>query len=258
MRPIRALAIEFLLLASLCLSAAAQERTTLTLRSQPGVEILWQGVRIGTIEEDGQLVIRNVPAGDFEIRLSKPGYRYRAGSIHIEGSRPVTQAFALEALVPQTPPGKAAPLEADRVEVVVPPEPVAERDVASLPAVEPPMATREAAPGMQPPQQDSVALPESSSSSTLVLLVLAGIGALLWVMRQKLPFLRPTSEPRPPAQPPQPFWDPPARESPDSSESQALISEIRRRERDRDDESQGRPRVIEAEFVELPNPEERT
>lgn len=277
--PNRAFTVELLLLASLCLPADAQERTTLTLRSQPGVEVLWQGVRIGTIEEDGQLLIRNVPPGEFEIRLSKLGYQYRAESVRIEGFQPVTQAFPLEALAPQTSPDEASRVEADRVQVAVPPQPVPieprgpdlEQDVASLPAAEPdseiavaaePTAsvTIEAARNVQPTQRDSVARSDSSSSSTLtlVLLVLAVLAALVWVMRYRLPLRRPTIEPRPTAEPRPPTWDPPPPESDDISQPQDLLGEIRRRERDRDHESEGRPRVIEAEFVELPDPEGRT
>jgi hypothetical protein len=266
----RAFSAPLFLLVGVCLSAEAQERATLTLQAQPGVDILWQGVRLGTTEADGRLVIRNVPPGEFEIRLSKPGYQYRTEWILIEGSQPVTHAFPLEApqLMPSPTPEKQ--LDAAR------PNPVRPTDVAlpnpeGQPDVTPPVpGGRRQTPTIvstETPQelpnlptlmrdQDPVT-PSKSRGTTLILLLLAALGALLWFKRKKLPFLRPASDPAPAGQPPRPTWDPPAEEPADSSESQDLLTEIRRRERDLDDESQGRPRVIEAEFVELPNPEER-
>ena len=270
----RAFSVPLFLLVGVCLSAEAQERATLTLQAQPGVEILWQGVLLGTIEPDGQLVIRNVPPGEFEIRLSKPGYQHRVESIHIQGSIPTTRSFPFEPLQTPAPQEEVATIEApievgpaprDRYETteatssvagtkdVAPPVPGGRRQTPTIASETP----QELASLPTLKRDQDPATPSKPSTTTLILLLLAALGTLLWFTRKNLPFVQPASDPAPSAESPRPTWDPPAEEPSDSSESQDLLTEIRRRERDLDDESLGRPRVIEAEFVELPNPEER-
>ena len=44
-----------LLLSLLCLAFASAERGSLTIRSQPGVEVVWEGVPIGFTDATGTL-----------------------------------------------------------------------------------------------------------------------------------------------------------------------------------------------------------
>ncbi len=57
------------------LLAVPGERTgALRIRSQPGVEVLWEGVALGKTDAEGLLVVEDIPAGDYLLTLRAPGF----------------------------------------------------------------------------------------------------------------------------------------------------------------------------------------
>ena len=62
-------------LLTLVLLSAAPDKGALRVSSQPGVEVVWEGVSLGTTDSSGNLVIRDIPVGEYPITLRKEGYR---------------------------------------------------------------------------------------------------------------------------------------------------------------------------------------
>ncbi len=62
-------------LSMLLLLSATPDRGALRVSSQPGVEVVWEGVSLGTTDSSGNLVIREIPVGEYSITLRKEGYR---------------------------------------------------------------------------------------------------------------------------------------------------------------------------------------
>ena len=61
----------------LCLlggSAGMALGATLEVRTQPGVEVYWEGVLLATTDEEGLLVVEEVPEGPFDLELRKAGF----------------------------------------------------------------------------------------------------------------------------------------------------------------------------------------
>ena len=53
----------------LALAASGGQGAVLEIRSQAGVEVLWQGVSLGTTNARGRLEVGWIPAGDYTITL---------------------------------------------------------------------------------------------------------------------------------------------------------------------------------------------
>ncbi len=50
-------------------------RHSVELRSQPGVEVLWEGVLLGETDTGGTLTIEGIPSGEYRLTLRRPGFR---------------------------------------------------------------------------------------------------------------------------------------------------------------------------------------
>lgn len=57
------------------LAAPGEGTGALRIRSQPGVEVLWEGVALGETDAEGLLVVEDIPLGDYLLTLRAPGYR---------------------------------------------------------------------------------------------------------------------------------------------------------------------------------------
>jgi hypothetical protein len=102
--------------AALVLAGASIPLGSLTIRSQPGVEVVWDDLTLGTTDRQGVLEIGEIPPGSYTLLLGKQGFE--AQSIPLEVSAG-TQALnlsltaVLEALpeVPELPEVIALALE---------------------------------------------------------------------------------------------------------------------------------------------------
>src|SRR5687767_11733288 len=78
------------------LVASTAEAGTLVVRSQPGVEVTWDGVALGVTGEDGALPIAGIPPGTYAVRLSKAGHRTAERNITVgEGEAALNLTLAL-------------------------------------------------------------------------------------------------------------------------------------------------------------------
>ncbi len=80
------------------------KRNTLNLRSQPGVEVFWEGVALGETDAGGLLIIDDIPSGDYRIALRKRGLRELDIQITIEERTNPSIELLLK---PVRPPGGA-------------------------------------------------------------------------------------------------------------------------------------------------------
>ncbi len=58
----------------LWLAAVPPEKASLTLHTEPGTEIVWEGVSLGRANSDGLLIIQDVPPGTFTVTFKKSGF----------------------------------------------------------------------------------------------------------------------------------------------------------------------------------------
>ena len=90
------------LLVVLWLAPALLEKGSLSLRTEPGTEIEWEGVSLGSTDSDGLLIIQGVPAGTFTVTLKKSGFNELTTDIEVlEGDAELV--LELEA-IPKAPP----------------------------------------------------------------------------------------------------------------------------------------------------------
>lgn len=77
------------------LLGAASDKGVLTIQCVPGTEVWWEGVSVGQTNENGVLVIQDIPPGVFRIGLKKNGFKELAAEIDVgPGEKSVT--FKLE------------------------------------------------------------------------------------------------------------------------------------------------------------------
>ncbi len=76
------------------------ERSIVRLRSQPGVEILWEGVALGETDAGGLLVIEEIPSGEYRLTLSKQGFHELDIRITVEQGTSSSRDLLLEPLRP--------------------------------------------------------------------------------------------------------------------------------------------------------------
>lgn len=64
-------------------SRAAIELGTLTIQSQPDVEVIWEGVPLGATDSLGQMLVANIPPGTYTITFSSPDFATRSESVDV-------------------------------------------------------------------------------------------------------------------------------------------------------------------------------
>lgn len=62
---------------------AAVEFGALTIQSQPDVEVIWDGVPLGSTDAAGKMVIGNIPPGTYTLTFSSSGFTIREESVDI-------------------------------------------------------------------------------------------------------------------------------------------------------------------------------
>ncbi|MCP4654627.1 MAG: PEGA domain-containing protein [bacterium] len=96
----------------LFLALSPFEVGSLRIESQPGVEVVWEGVPLGSTDARGILTVDDSPLGVFSITLRKPGFRSLTTEIEIAPGRK-TLALELEptltAADPRASPAPAPP-----------------------------------------------------------------------------------------------------------------------------------------------------
>ena len=146
------LALIALLAAALPLAAATG---SLSIESQPGVEVTWDGTPLGSTDSTGIMFIEGIPAGEYVLDLSKPGYGSLRQRIVINEA-PATYHGYLDPTEPAAPTSSSsrrepAPAESPTPSVQAtepnPAEEEATEPVAELPAEE---ARPQAAPEQSP------------------------------------------------------------------------------------------------------------
>ena len=95
----------------LWLAAVPPEKASLTLHTEPGTEIVWEGVSLGRANSDGLLIIQDVPPGTFTVTLKKGGFHELTTDIEvIQGEAElVLELEAIPKVPPKVPPRKPPP-----------------------------------------------------------------------------------------------------------------------------------------------------
>ncbi len=100
---------------------------TLEVRTQPGVDVYWEGILLATTDTQGLLVVEDVPEGPFELELRKSGHETLVTEVVIGGG--VTQWS--RQLMPLAS-SELEPIETESTEAE-PPSPSAADAPASVP-----------------------------------------------------------------------------------------------------------------------------
>lgn len=83
------------------LPAGGQQRHTVRIQSQPGVEILWEGVALGETDAGGYLLIEGIPAGEYRLTLRKEGFHTLDTRMPVAAGASSSRALLLEAVRPK-------------------------------------------------------------------------------------------------------------------------------------------------------------
>jgi len=88
------------------------ETGTLRIHSQPGTEVVWEGVSLGSTDAGGLLTVSEIPPGTFTLALRKAGFREFQKSVTITGGDTTSLEAALQPAGPPpsiktSPPTKA-------------------------------------------------------------------------------------------------------------------------------------------------------
>ncbi len=99
----------FLLLFLLMLPAS-QDKGSLLIQTEPGTEVVWDGVTLAETDPKGRLSIEEIPLGRYTLVLRKEGFRRLQRDVEVEGGQ-VSLVLPLEAIPVSRPkaPSKNAP-----------------------------------------------------------------------------------------------------------------------------------------------------
>jgi hypothetical protein len=180
-----------LLLLLTLLGAIDGETGTLRIHSQPGSEVLWEGVSLGNTDTDGFLTVSDIPPGTFTLVLRKIGFREFQTSVSIAAGKTVSLEARLQ---PPRPPAVTRPSR-DRVPTIERAEPAGSdqdkrlNEVLNAPPKPGPLPVWSAA-SRPAPQEGATGIPiwPFALGGTLLVLV-------FWLSRK----LRPVGFPRSPA-----------------------------------------------------------
>ncbi len=116
-----------LLLLLTLLGAIDGETGTLRIHSQPGAEVVWEGVSLGNTDTSGSLTVSDIPPGTFNLVLRKTGFRQFQTSVTVAAGKTTSLEAELQPAGPlplpsitkpsqdRTPTGKRAePVSSDQ------------------------------------------------------------------------------------------------------------------------------------------------
>ncbi len=154
------------LIVSLAAAAPLTAATgSLSIESQPGVEVVWDGTVLGRTDARGTMLVEGIPPGEYVIDLSKTGYRRQRQRILVtEG--PATFHGYLEQLE-RTEPPKSSKAAASSAGVEPPSPPPAESEsTADAEAVDGPAVLSASRPesSAPPSPRPAPAVPEPATS----------------------------------------------------------------------------------------------
>ncbi len=243
-------------LLTILLALPAGSTGVLKLQSQPGVEILWDGVALGTTDARGNLIIKRIPPGEYRLTLRKQGFHDLNTGIEVEEGEGSSRELLLRPL--SAPGGDRA-----RPEKQVDESRLAGREPGSPEPAEESAGDHSPLPG----SSAAVAGPTPARSATtpsfpaflgvaaLLLALLSGAaGARLLSSRRKALALSQTPSPRAPGLPSDdneiPVFEDADRGSP------VFLEDLKRRERNLGDGPGTIPKrpeetIIEVEAVEV-------
>jgi len=72
------------------------ESGTLRIQSEPGAEVLWEGVFLAKIDSEGRLSVSGIPPGSFKVVVRKPGFRDFRTSVTLEADQSIVLDAPLE------------------------------------------------------------------------------------------------------------------------------------------------------------------
>ena len=242
-------------LLTILLALPAGSTGVLELRSQPGVEVLWEGVALGETDASGLLVIAGIPPGEYHLTLRKQGFHDLDTRLEVAEGSGSTRELLLKPLA--APAGRRAaperPASGSRAGGGESRPPAPARKSAETPADRrsSPPADSAARPAAETGAATAV-LPPVLGATALVLALLAGAaGAKLLSSRRKTRALSRTPAPGAPFEDGEiSVFEACDRDSP------AFLEDLRRRERKLGDARETPPRrptetIIEVEAVEV-------
>lgn len=94
-------------------SHAATELGTLTIQSEPSVQVIWDGTLLGTTDTSGQMSIGSIPPGTYTLAFTSPGFTARTESVDITAGRQEVDASLAEIAQPSVGAGLAPARGAD-------------------------------------------------------------------------------------------------------------------------------------------------
>jgi len=253
------------------------ETGSLRIESQPGVEVVWEGVRLGSTDARGILRIDDSPLGVFSITLRKDGFRPLTTEVEVE---PGQKTVRLELEPVATPASQPSPEAASRpAETPSNPTPPSGETLETRSAVEPAATSPEQAGpataeslaedlGTSPPEPlpppPAPAAPGTIAPRTLMSALLGAVllgAVVLFLVRRRRPRpmlaeLRPADEAAaagPPSDGREPFA------SGDSEQDRAatpFLEDLKRRERALEDREnpradRGDDDIIDVEATEV-------
>lgn len=113
-----------LLLLLTLLGAIDGETGTLRVHSQPGAEVVWEGVSLGNTDTSGSLSVSDIPPGTFNLVLRKTGFRQFQTAVTIAGGKTTSLEAELRPAGSPVPPppvtkeSRAKPAAGKRAEPV--------------------------------------------------------------------------------------------------------------------------------------------
>ncbi len=252
--------------------AAATGRVS--IESQPGVEVVWDGTSLGHTDAKGTMLVEGIPIGEYVLEMKKTGYRSQSQRLVVTEEPAVYHGYLeqLDSVVPLTSPEPVAASEKE----VPPAPPLVETDVEPITEtetadtfVEDSTNLGEAGPGLPPPVPDSqgtldteqelVAVEEPSPAAQLessddsghrglmqlllaLGIALAGSLAIFFTGR------RSASIPTSPAHGPQEI---PFEKAVSVDDDSGFIESLKQREQALDDSSGGPRQVIDVEVIDV-------
>jgi len=100
--------IASVILATALSAQSPPELANLRVLSQPGVNVVWEGVLLGEVDDSGALLVERIPPGAYTIVLRKPGFRERTLEVTVMGGRTTDLTATLARDVEESPVAESA------------------------------------------------------------------------------------------------------------------------------------------------------
>ncbi|RPI21862.1 MAG: PEGA domain-containing protein [Acidobacteria bacterium] len=109
-----------LLLLIALLGITGADNGTLRIQSEPGAEVLWEGVSLEATDLKGLLTVSDIPPGKFELVLRKPGFREYRTSVTILAGETSVLSVRLHPVTGRPAPGAEKKPPPDRAPTASP------------------------------------------------------------------------------------------------------------------------------------------